>query len=166
MNNIIKQEITVVQNKEGAIFQIGDTIVKTVTNKTRSDHFLTPSKILHFIVNKNGTIKAVTDFKIANDKIIEEGIVIDKIELVKQPKFPRCFKIRSLGSTILNRLFIEKINKLIRGLGHFAGNSTASGFYCLNLDNLNERGCTDYPSPKFQEVTVEQFLKYCEDEKI
>ena len=164
MNNIIKQEITVVQNKEGAIFQIGDVVVKTVTSKMRSDAFLIPSKITHFVVSKTGTIKAVTDFKINNDKIIEEGILINKIELAKL-QFPRCFKIRSLGDVALNRPFIEKINKIL-GLTYFTGNSNNTDFYFLNLDDLREKGCRINPEPKFQEVIIEQFLKYCEDEKI
>lgn len=168
MNNIIKQEITVVQNKEGAIFQIGDVVKKSV--KGRTDDFLTPSKIISFNVRTNvkgdSIIKAITDFKYKSGVLNKTGILIDKIELVK-PQFPRCFKIRSLGNVNLNKPFIEKINKLAQKM-MFHGSAFANSFYYLNLDNLNEFGCTNHSNliHEFQEVTIEQFLKYCENEKI
>lgn len=163
MNNIIKQEITVVQNKEGAIFQIGDVIIKTKTNKKQSLSHKTPSKILSFTVSNKGLIKAFTDLKYESGKS-SDSISIDKIELTK-PLFPRCFKIRSLGNINLNRQFILKINKILNSFV-FSGNSCENSFYFLNLDCRTERGCIFDLDPKFQEVTIEQFLKYCEDEKI
>jgi hypothetical protein len=167
MNNIIKQEITIVQNNEGAIFKIGDVIVKAV--KGRTDDFTTPSKILSFnhrVDKKNKTIiTAITDFKYRSGKGHQKGILIDKIELYNN-SFPKCFKIRSLGSCEQNSIFISKLNTIQKT--RYYGNSDTNAFYCLNLDDKKEKGCSSSINfhSKFQEVTIEQFLKYCEYEKI
>jgi hypothetical protein len=168
MNNIIKEKITIVQNSEGAIFKIGDIIVKAV--KGRTNDFTTPSKILSFnhrVDKKDKTIiTAITDFKYKSGKGHQKGILIDKIELYNNP-FPKCFKIRSLGDHMKNHIFIEKLN-MILSVNKFSGSSHVNSYYFLNLNNKIESGCgtnTDL-DPKFIEVTIEQFLKYCEYEKI
>lgn len=171
MNTIIKEEITIVQNKEGAIFKVGDIVKKAVKGKT--DHFEKPSKIISFNVrskkNKNGypnnlVITAITDFKYESGILNETGILIDKLELHYNP-FPKCFKIRSLGVVSENKIFTDKINKILN-FSCFSGGSSTDSYYFLNLDDLNQKGCGNINDNKFKEVTVEQFLKYCENEKI
>ena len=168
MNNIIKEEITIVQNKEGAIFKVGDIVKKAV--KGRTDDFVTPSKIISFNVRKNNKdkliITAITDFKYNSGALHKTGILIDKLELCGN-LFPRCFKIRSLGNRTLNLPWINKLNNFTISVDkQFTGHASSNCFYYLNLDDLKETDCDTNPNPKFEEVTIEQFLKYCEDEKI
>lgn len=164
---IIKCKISEVENSEGAIFKIGDSIVKNHTHKSRTDEFETPSTILEFkIVKKEDEIVkiiAITNFKYNSGKQNTNGISINKISLHIN-SFPRKFKIRSLGSSFNNSIFIEKFNLLI-GSSQYTGGSVTSSFYCLDLDT-NEHHCISNVPASYKEVTVEEFLKYCENEKI
>lgn len=168
---IINNKILEVENSEGAIFKIGDSIVKNHTHKSKTNHFETPSTILEFkIVKKeNEIIKifAITDFKYNSGKQNTNGISINKISLHVNHhvnSFPRKFKIRSLGSGSNNSIFIGKFN-LLTGSGQYTGYSIKSSFYCLDLDT-NKHYCVQDGPASHKEVTVEEFLKYCKNEKI
>ena len=166
MTKIIKKEIVSVQNSQGAVFMIGDNVIKIKTHRSRTDEFEKPSKILNFkIVKENKKIKrilAITDFTYGSGKLNTQGINIDKLSLYFET-FPSKFKIRSLGSTVQNMKFISSLNNIAKRNNGFTGKSSTNEIYYLDLNNLSDYGCININNTKaldYKEVTVEEFLEY------
>jgi hypothetical protein len=156
-SKILEQEISIVENKEGGIFKIGDKVQHI--DKTRK-HYVETSKILKFI-EKGNNILAVTDYK--TDLVAP--INIDKLELIINKKFPEKWKIRSLGNPIENAEFVNFLNgKCINNV--FSGSSSINSFYIFNMSD--KRGdCSSIINNilDYETITIEQFREFLQNEE-
>lgn len=156
-SKILEQEISIVENKEGGIFKIGDKVQHI--DKTRK-HYVETSKILKF-VEKGNNILAVTGYKTG----LIPPININKLELIVNKKFPERWKIRSLGNQQKNLEFVKFINKNCVNAS-FSGVSSINSFYVLNMSNkTGDCSTMGHKILDYETITIEQFREFLQNEE-
>lgn len=149
MSKILKQFISEVETKDGAIFKIGDTVIH---QDKSSRNYHKPSVIEKFEINNKGVIRAFTDFKY-NSGSKPNGIDINKLELVITPKLPEEWYIVITNE---NRHLVQSWGFTL-GKGHYS--YTVGAYYGVKNNNVFQANGSIL-NMTGNEITTEQFKKY------